>query len=123
MSTRRVYLSAAFLFLSGAIFGAVCAHTVRGPWHHPHEGLTSKIMDHLQRKLDLSPQQVSELTPIVTDLKHELDAMRRENRPRLEAAMDTAVQKALPLLNPEQQSRLHELQQKVIDHLDHTKGH
>ena len=115
MSKKRAVFSALFLFICGAVFGAVSQHVAMRyrVFHTFRERPFSPvgaIVEGLSRELRLSVEQKEKVRPLVEDAHSKLEAVRREHQPEIDAVIDDAVKKAEPMLEPQQIARLHELQ-------------
>ena len=118
------FLAALLLFFSGAIFGAVGSRVIvhfemKRIYREGPAGITEKIMKRLSQDLDLSSDQVQQITPIVSEMHENFEALRKENRPKMEAILDDASRKAEPFLSPEQKSKLENLKNSVREHFEH----
>lgn len=123
MTSRKTIACAMALFLSGAVFGAVSLHVlmrfhVLSGFRREPRSMTNTIMRQLDRKLDLDAAQREELLPIVEEMHLKFKSIRRENRPRLEAVIDEAVQKAEGKITEQQRERLRELRARVKEHFE-----
>lgn len=107
MKNWKAVLAACVIFLSGAVLGVAATRlyvqravlrTVAGDMAQV-EGL---ILNRLDDRLDLTSDQRRELRPIVSGALGELAAIRRESRPKVDAAIDRAVAAMKPRLTPEQ---------------------
>lgn len=81
------------LYVRRAVLGVVAGDMGRV------EGM---ILDRLDEKLDLSQEQRRELRPVLDGALGEMAAIRRESRPRVDAAIDRAVAGMKRHLSPEQ---------------------
>ena len=122
-TNKRSIFWAVALFLSGILLGVVGSNVARRyrmfhgaeERHGPPPGA---VVNYLKRELDLSPQQEKELFPIARDLRMKLDEIRKQNIPQLEAALDEAVEMALPKLNPQQQEQLKLMEERAKRRFD-----
>src|SRR5688572_17895892 len=118
-------LAFAFLlvFIAGMTTGGLLGtHQIKrriflGP---PHSGdVSDKMREHLQRALDLTPEQAEKIAPIVEATSAKLEAIRIETAERVRQVMEESKREIAPQLTPEQQKKLQELKQKHIKILKH----
>ena len=127
MSRRRTVMYALLLFVSGLILGAsimaagVRFRLIRG-LRGPRPPMPVVIMERLDRELDLSAAQRDSLRPIIEDAHGKFEALRQENRPRMEGIIDEAQNRAGPLLSEDQRGRLRVLRERARDHFERRGG-
>jgi hypothetical protein len=80
------------------------------------------IMHHLEHELDLGPEQSQLILPIVEDMDRKFQDVRKENKPKMEAIVDEASQKASLVLDPRQKEKLLELENKLKAHFAREPG-
>jgi Spy/CpxP family protein refolding chaperone len=109
-------LAFAFLlvFVAGAATGAFFAihllryHVILGP---PHSGdIGDRMREHLQRTLGLTAEQESKIAPIVEATSAKLETIRVETAERVRGVMEESKKEVAPLLTPEQQKKLDQLE-------------
>jgi hypothetical protein len=123
MSKKKIFIYASLLFLSGLAFGVVCDQAMlhfRRFRHFEggHRNMPAVIMEHLEDELSLSDDQEKKLAPIVEEMHQKARAVGKENQPRMEAILDEATEKALPILSEPQQVKLRELEERVKRHFE-----
>ncbi len=121
MTKNRTLLSVIFLFISGAVFGAVCLHVsmrwnVFRAFHHRPPALARAVMHELNRELELTDEQKRQLKPIVQDLRKKVGIIRKENAPKIILVIDEAAAAAEKFLTPDQQEKLKQLVGRVKEH-------
>ena len=92
-STLKWKLAFAFLlvFIAGVTTGGLLStHQIKrhflGP---PHSGdVSGRMREHLQKELDLTPEQMVKIAPIVDATSAKLDAIRVETAERVRKVMD-----------------------------------
>lgn len=107
-------LAFAFLlvFVAGVTTGGLLGmlhmrHHFLGP---PHSGAVGdRMREHLQRALDLTPEQAEKVAPIVDATSAKLEAIRVETAQRVRATMDESERQIAPQLTPEQLTKLQKL--------------
>ncbi len=72
--------------------------------HGHHRG----SLERMTERLDLTPQQKTQVQPIVDQATPQLETIRREAMEKSKAVMDNAMAQIRPLLTPEQQKKLDE---------------
>ena len=117
-------LAFAFLlvFIAGVTTGGLLSthHIKRRFLGPPHSGdVSGRMREHLQRALDLTPEQAVKIAPIVDATSAKLEAIRVETAERVRQVMEESKREIAPQLTPEQQKKLQELKQKHIRILKH----
>ena len=123
-SALKWKLAFAFLlvFVAGVTTGALFSthHIKRHFLGPPHSGdVSGRMREHLQRALDLTPEQAEKIGPIVDATSARLEAIRVETAERVRKVMEDSKEEIAPLLTPEQQTKLQELKQRHIRILKH----
>ena len=117
-------LAVAFLlvFIAGVTTGGLLSthHVKRRFLGPPHSGdVSGRMREHLQRALDLTPEQAAKIAPIVDATSAKLEAIRVETAERVRHVMEESKREIAPQLTPEQQEKLKKLKQKHIKILKH----
>src|SRR5205823_4897765 len=105
----------------GTTGGLLCSMHVRrhflGP---PHSGeVVERMREHMQRALDLTPEQAAKIAPVVDATSAKLEAIRVETAQRVRSTMEEAERQISPELSPEQQKKLQKLKlehHKILMH-------
>ena len=113
-SALKWKLAFAFLlvFVAGVTTGGLVSalhvrHRFLGP---PHSGAVGdRMREHLQRALDLTPEQATKISPIVDVTSAKLEAIRVETAQRVRNAMEESERQISPQLTPDQQKKLQQL--------------
>ena len=109
-------LALAFLlvFFAGATMGAffgfhhIRHHVILGP---PKSGeVGDRMREHFRRSLDLTTEQESKVAPIIEATSAKLEAIRLETAERVRLVMEESKKEVAPLLTPEQQKKLDQLE-------------
>ena len=115
MKRWRALLALAGLFALGTLAGGLGAHLYysRALDRPPPGPLAGPFMgQRLERKLELSPEQASELRQILLESRREGEAMRREMEPHVRAMMARIDERIRAILTPEQLKRFEEMQRR-----------
>jgi gas vesicle protein len=96
--------------LTGGFIGAHHArHFFLGPPHS--HGLPERMREHLRRQLELTPDQVSKISPIIDQTSSKLEAIRIETAQRVGATLEESHRQIAPQLTPEQREKLEKMEQ------------
>ena len=115
-SDLRWKLGLAFLlvFVAGGMTGVFLGvhhlryHVMLGP---PHSGdIPDRMREHFRRALGLTAEQEKKIAPIVDATSAKLEAIRVETAERVRAVMEDSKKEVAPLLTPEQQKKLDQLE-------------
>src|SRR3954462_5561716 len=108
---------------SGLALGGLTAATAQdnndGPGGHGHGGHRGQHgwkhgnpMEHLTKKLDLTPDQQTKVQPILDQAKPQMEAIHRDAMQKMKALHDSTMDQIRPLLTPEQQQKLDAMKQE-----------
>lgn len=108
-----VYLAA--IFLVGGVTGAVLGWTgAKERWSHAPDGRT--ICDHvrhrLQSELNLRPDQVRQIDPILEKRAKEMDAIHSRTIKEIEEIIRSSNDNIAKVLDPEQRTKFEELEKR-----------
>ena len=119
MKRHLALVYVAGLFLLGVLVGALAMqlyHSVnapdprrlpgRGPAHRPD------FADLLERRLDLTPDQVQRIDVILAESRAEAEAFHEEMLPRVREQMERTRERISEVLTPEQRERFEELHRR-----------
>lgn len=95
------------------------------PPHGPAEG---RMQEHLRQELELTPEQMEKVGPIIGDATAKLQAIRSETAARVRETMEEAGRGMAPHLTPEQQVKMAKLREQHQHHMKmrrmrHRGGH
>lgn len=110
----RIAVALLFVFLAGVAVGVFgTAHHVREVMlgHRPPH-FRGRMAEHLRRELRLTPEQFSQVQPIVDRSADRLEQIRRETNQRVQETIHAAHGELAPYLTPEQRARLDEMAQR-----------
>lgn len=118
MSKWKVWLVVAIVFLSGVVIGSVGTgfyfrNVVGGILHRGPAAVRSIIMKKLTTELNLTKDQQEEISDILEEAQFQLQELRAEYHPKMEAIIDNGVATMKTRLSADQQKKLDELYAKV----------
>jgi Spy/CpxP family protein refolding chaperone len=99
----------------GAVGGFIAFHQTRG-WHpefgrHPH-AFTERMRIRMKSQLDLTPEQVAKVDPILNHATEELQKIRADTGAKVRQVANETNQALAPLLTDTQRVKLKELQEQ-----------
>lgn len=109
--TIALYLSA--VFIAGAIAGGASGyHWGRKSMFRPprNRDMNSFLIDRMTAELQLNDEQLQQITPIITNTTARIRDLHRETGRQVEAAMKASNEQIRPILSPDQQQKLEELE-------------
>ncbi len=119
-SPRTIRIQTALLllvmFVAGVVTGAAVVRLSSGhrpPPRHGDGGIPRPLLE-----LGLSQAQQTQVRAIMDKHRAEFEAVFRETRPKVQAVQEQVDQEIRPLLTPEQQQRLEELNARRSPHHD-----
>jgi Spy/CpxP family protein refolding chaperone len=116
-NSLRWKLIVAFIlvFLAGAATGFFSAthfgHSIFFR-HAPAGSIAGHVKEHLRAELKLTPEQVAEISPIIDQATASLEAKREQTGREVRAIFEGMHARIAPLLTPEQQKRLDQMEQR-----------
>ena len=110
-------LIAGFLlvFLAGGLTGAFvgASHARHFFFKFHHRGDISERMRHrLQRELELTPEQVAKISPILERAAAQLQQMRRDSGQRVREILNETHRQMTPHLTDEQREKLKQIEER-----------
>jgi Spy/CpxP family protein refolding chaperone len=96
--------------MTGVFFGVhlLRYHMTLGP---PHSGdVPDRMREHMRRTLGLTAEQEKKIAPIVDATSAKLETIRVETAERVRTVMEDSKKEVAPLLTPEQQKKLDQLE-------------
>jgi hypothetical protein len=84
----------------GTTGGLLCSiHARRHFFGPPHSGaIAERFREHMQRALDLTPEQASKIAPVIDSTSAKLEAIRVETAQRVRTTMEEAERQISPEL-------------------------
>ena len=116
MKSWQVWAGILVIFLSGIVIGIVgsaaffkheiLVHVQEGP-----PAMRRFVVNVLTRELDLNEEQTEKITPIITDAQKEMLKIRASVQPQVKDLIGKTIEQLDPVLTPEQQTKLHQMNQ------------
>jgi Spy/CpxP family protein refolding chaperone len=110
----QIALALVLVFFAGlatGVFGTV--HHIRAFMFEQRAGhLRQRMTEHLRRELQLTPEQVGKVQPIVERSADRLEEIRTETSRRVSETMRQSHEEIAPHLTPEQKAKLEELEKR-----------
>jgi Spy/CpxP family protein refolding chaperone len=110
------------VFVAGVVTGGflTALHVHRFILGPPHSGvLAGQMREHLRRELQLTPDQMAKIAPVIDSTTAKLEAIRVETAERVRNAMDESASAINPQLTPEQQKKMAALREEHRHRLMH----
>jgi Spy/CpxP family protein refolding chaperone len=109
-------LIAGFLlvFLAGGLTGAFvgASHARHFFKFHHREDISERMRQRLQRDLDLTPEQVAKISPIIDKAGGQLQQVRRDTGQRVHEILTEAHRQMAPNLTDEQRQKLQRMEKR-----------
>lgn len=107
-------------FLAGGAAGAFLTFYQSRHWRtdfgrHPH-ALTDRMRDRIQTQLDLTPDQLKKIEPILNHATDELQKIRQDTGAKVREVMAQTNQALGPELTAEQREQLAQIQKRDREH-------
>jgi protein CpxP len=121
-------LIAGFLlvFLAGGLTGAFlgASHVRHFFFKHHHRGdISERMRERLRRELDLTPDQVARISPILDRAAAQLQQMRRDTGQRVREILDETHRQIAPTLTDEQRQKLQRMKERHRHRHQHRWSH
>jgi len=97
--------------VTGAFFGAAHARHFFF-MAHQRAVISERMRERLQRQLDLTPDQVAKISPIIDKAAAQLQQVRRETGRRVHEIMTERDQQLISIITPQQQQKLHQIEER-----------
>lgn len=110
------------VFIAGGMTGALvwnsyARHSFLGP---PHSGrLAHRMGERLRSQLELTPDQLAKVSPIIERTASKLETIRIETAGRVSETIKEDHEQLAPYLTPEQRAKLDAIEKKHRRHLRH----
>ncbi len=111
----KLILAFVLVFLAGGAVGFFGAIHLGHPllFHHgSSSSIAQHMKEHLRAELKLTPQQIEQMSPIVDQATSNLEAKREQTGREVRAIFEEMHKRISPLLTPEQQNRLEQMEQR-----------
>ena len=118
MKKWKVWLLIVAVFVSGTVIGSVGTqfyyrHTIRGILHRGPAAVREVIMKKLTAELNLTKDQQEEVQEVLEETQFQLQQLRAEYHPKMEAIINNAVATMKTILSAEKQKKLDALYEQV----------
>ena len=97
--------------ISGAFLGASYARHLFFEFHHP-ERIGARMKERLRADLNLTPEQVAKISPIIDNTAAQLRDIRRDTGRRVHDVMTQAHQQMAANLTDEQRQKLQQIEER-----------
>ncbi len=97
--------------LTGAFVGASHARHFFAKFHH-RGAISERMRERLRRELDLTPEQVAKISPILDKAAAQLQQMRRDTGQRVREIMSETDRQLTPNLTDEQRQKLQRMEDR-----------
>jgi protein CpxP len=108
------------LVVAGAIALGGFAIVQAGPGHRGHWHGHGFGLERMIEKLDLTADQQTKVDPIIEGAKPQITAIHEDAMQKMKTVMDSTLSQIRPLLTPDQQKKLDDIQKA---HQDMMKAH
>jgi len=107
--------------MTGAFFGA--SHARHLFFAEPHRGMMSQRMrDHYRAQLNLTPEQVAKISPIIDKTAAQLEQIRHETGQRVHELFTEAHREMAAHLSDEQRAKLQAMEARHHQGMQHQPG-
>jgi Spy/CpxP family protein refolding chaperone len=121
--TRRVYVYFVLTFVLGGLVGG--AGVFFYSWHFgpgPRRPDKGRIVQLMTRELNLTEQQVQQVTRIMEESNQKFMELRRQHRPQFEAIREESRARTREVLTPEQAAKFDEMVRRFEERRKKDKG-
>jgi hypothetical protein len=125
LSKRKLGLYLLALFLAGGGSGAliswqICRRTPVTPV--PPAEIGARLRARFQSRLDLAPEQMQQMNPIIDQAMGRIEAIRRQTADEIFANVSNMDQQVLLVLTPEQKVKFEEFERERLAYLRQKFG-
>lgn len=117
LTRSQVLASLASVFVAGAVAGLAVGYplgrqaTIQRPPHPPRD-MAAHLLEKYTRDLALTTNQVSQVEPMLQDASQRVRSLHKENFRQTDAIMQDCNRRILSLLEPAQQQRFKEMEER-----------
>lgn len=107
---RRAYVYFVLIFVLGIVIGAAGMYSYAwysGHWHHGFS--RHRVIDYLQKELDLSQSQTEQLQQILHNMDQKESEVRDQVAPQFQAIREEARAETRKILNSQQLDKFNEM--------------
>lgn len=115
LTKNKIALYLAVIFMAGGITGTVIAWgSAKGKFSQPPsmDKVCTKMQDRLKSQLELTPDQLERIQPILDRTSQEMRAIHEKTMKEIDEAIQRSHAEIARELNPEQRRKLEALQQE-----------
>jgi hypothetical protein len=115
---------AAAIFVTGGISGgALGVYETKSQLFAPprEQEMALRLLHRLQARLDLSPDQVAKIRPIIDQAASDLHSIRTETALRINKVFDDSYAQVSAVLTPEQRAKLDQIQKERREMMRHWR--
>jgi len=110
MKNWKAVAGVMLVFALGALSGALvahrfCQHRFENMMHGGPKAVGDFIVKKLGHELDLDQSQKDEVSKIVSEAHSEMDALKKQFRPQMDAIINKSEDRVRAILKPEQRER------------------
>ena len=113
----RIAIGLVLVFAAGAATGtfAGARHARRTFVAHHGEFRGDRMREHLTRRLNLTPEQLRQIEPIIEQTSRQLQAIRADTGKRVSEAMEQSRDAMAPHLTPAQLEKLEKMRRRRME--------
>jgi Spy/CpxP family protein refolding chaperone len=118
----RVVLYAALIFVAGLFVGLLAGPLAVRTFLRPPtpSEMSSHILARLQSRLSLTPEQTAQIKPVVELTASDIEAIRLSTTKQISDRIAQTNSKIAPLLTPEQNAKLEQMEAERREHMRHA---
>jgi Spy/CpxP family protein refolding chaperone len=116
----------ALVFVAGGVLGGFVGAAGVRHWYAagPHHGMASdRMKERLRNQLQLTPEQVTKITPILDKAGGQLEDIRRDTGQRVHRVLSESHKEIAPLLTDEQRQKFRRIQERHRQWQSHMHHH
>ena len=98
--------------MTGAFFGEMHARRLFFEFHHNPGVMSSRMRDRLRRELNLTPEQIAKISPIIDKTATQLAEIRRDTGRRVHEVMINAHREMAANITDDQRLKLQEIESR-----------
>src|ERR1700730_9743120 len=121
-SSLKIILYATLIFVAGLFTGAIAGPRALRSFLHPPTPaeMSSRILERLQSRLALTPEQTAQIKPVVEQTASEIDAIREATTKQIADRIAESNSKMAAFITPEQKAKLDRMEAERREHMRHA---